>query len=63
MMQTRITEDGRTIALCGCGRSPTGDCIGWHGLTNEAYQKKLMEYFHEQATLNGKQLLNEGDKA
>jgi hypothetical protein len=23
---------------CGCGRSPTGDCIGWHSLTESAYQ-------------------------
>lgn len=29
---------------CGCGRSPTGDCCGWHGLTEEAFQKKLAEY-------------------
>ena len=29
---------------CGCGRSPTGDCIGWHGLTEEAYKKALAEY-------------------
>ena len=21
---------------CGCGRSPTGDCIGWHELTPDA---------------------------
>lgn len=20
---------------CGCGRSPTGDCIGWHGLNEQ----------------------------
>jgi hypothetical protein len=60
-MQVRVTEDGRNIALCGCGRSPTGDCIGWHGLTNEQYQKKLMEYFHEQASGN-QQLLNEEKK-
>lgn len=58
-MQVRTTEDGKVYALCGCGRSPTGDCIGWHNLTNEDYQKKLMEYFHEQAA--GKQLLNEGE--
>jgi hypothetical protein len=25
---------------CGCGRSPTGKCIGWHGLTNEQYEEK-----------------------
>ena len=26
---------------CGCGRSPTGDCIGWHSLTESAYQIAL----------------------
>ena len=26
---------------CGCGRSPTGKCIGWHKLTEEEFQKKL----------------------
>ena len=29
---------------CGCGRSPTGDCIGWHGLSEEEFQKRLVEY-------------------
>lgn len=29
---------------CGCGRSPTGDCIGWHSLTEDAYKQKLAEY-------------------
>lgn len=39
---------------CGCGRSPTGKCIGWHNLTNEEYQAKLKE-----RDLNeGKQQLN-----
>ena len=22
---------------CSCGRSPTGLCVGWHGLTEEKY--------------------------
>jgi hypothetical protein len=26
---------------CGCGRSPTGKCIGWHGLSEEEYQNEL----------------------
>ena len=26
---------------CGCGRSPTGKCIGWHALTEEEYQNEL----------------------
>jgi len=25
---------------CGCGRSPTGDCVGWHTLTEEEYAAK-----------------------
>lgn len=29
---------------CGCGRSPTGKCVGWHNLTEEQYQTKLKEY-------------------
>lgn len=40
-MQVRATEK---IGTCGCGRSPTGDCIGWHALTEEAYQQKLSQW-------------------
>ncbi len=29
---------------CGCGRSPTGKCIGWHALSEEEYQKKKENY-------------------
>ena len=29
---------------CGCGRSPTGDCIGWHSLSEDDFQNKLSEY-------------------
>jgi hypothetical protein len=29
---------------CRCGRSPTGNCIGWHALSEEEYQKKKTEY-------------------
>ena len=32
---------------CGCGRSPTGKCIGWHKLSEEEYQQKLKEYEEE----------------
>jgi hypothetical protein len=40
-MQVRVSEK---IGTCGCGRSPTGDCIGWHSLTEKAYQEKLREH-------------------
>jgi hypothetical protein len=33
-----------TAGRCGCGRSPTGVCCGWHALTEEAYQQRLDEY-------------------
>ena len=29
---------------CGCGRSPTGKCNGWHTLSEEEYQKKYALY-------------------
>ena len=29
---------------CGCGRSPTGDCIGWHNLTEDDFRVSLAEY-------------------
>ena len=29
---------------CGCGRSPTSKCIGWHNLSEEEYQEKLKEH-------------------
>ena len=35
---------------CGCGRSPTGKCIGWHALSESEYQSKLESYLAEEAT-------------
>jgi hypothetical protein len=34
----------RVAGQCGCGRSPTGKCCGWHALTESAYQERLAEY-------------------
>ena len=28
------------MANCSCGRSPTGKCVGWHGLSEQQYQEK-----------------------
>jgi len=33
---------------CGCGRSPTGNCIGWHSLSEEIYQHKKMLWIEEE---------------
>ena len=46
-MQIRVTDkkdDGDDFGNCGCGRSPNGKCIGWHGLTEEKYQEELAKY-------------------
>ena len=37
----QITEGG---SACGCGRSPTGKCIGWHALTEDQYWDRLNEH-------------------
>jgi hypothetical protein len=36
------------INKCGCGRSPTGECIGWHSLTEDMYQHKKMLWLEDQ---------------
>jgi hypothetical protein len=33
---------------CGCGRSPTGNCIGWHSLTEKMYNHKKMIWLEEE---------------
>ena len=32
------------MSKCTCGRSPTGQCIGWHRLTEEQYLIKKKDY-------------------
>jgi len=45
---------------CGCGRSPTGKCCGWHALTEEAYRVKLDEYELAQYRQQAQELWFEG---
>ncbi len=33
---------------CGCGRSPTGFCVGWHALSDQDYKKAKSDYEFEQ---------------
>lgn len=30
------------MSKCGCGRSPSGNCVGWHNLTEEQYLEKKL---------------------
>lgn len=32
---------------CGCGRSPSGNCCGWHALSEEDYQRELAKHIAE----------------
>jgi len=34
---------------CGCGRSPTGKCVGWHSLTEDQYAEKKAKWEAKQA--------------
>ncbi len=36
-MQVRATENAEEFGKCGCGRSPTGKCIGLHSLTEQQW--------------------------
>ena len=51
-MQVRVEEKAEDIGKCGCGRSPTGKCIGWHGLSEEAFQARLSEFNDHKANEN-----------
>ena len=42
--KNKIQENVDEVSSCGCGRSPTGKCIGWHGLSEGAYEQALMQY-------------------
>ena len=47
-MQIRVKENAEEFGNCGCGRSPTGKCCGWHGLSEEMYKHQLMLYMEDQ---------------
>jgi hypothetical protein len=53
-MQVRVQEDKKDIGSCGCGRSPTGKCCGWHGLSEDAYNQALEKYLTNQQDNTGK---------
>jgi len=41
---------------CGCGRSPTGNCCGWHALTEEQYQQRKELYETGKTDLEGREI-------
>lgn len=49
------------LKTCGCGRSPTGKCQGWHGLEEKEYLTKLDEFVKAVVEFQGKKI-NEAAK-
>jgi hypothetical protein len=41
---------------CGCGRSPTGNCCGWHALSEDAFKQRLEDYQTGKADLGGNEV-------
>jgi hypothetical protein len=37
-----------TAGGCGCGRSPTGKCCGWHALSEDMYRHQRMLWLEEE---------------
>lgn len=55
-MQVRVEENAEEIGRCGCGRSPTGKCIGWHGLTEEQFEQRKELYETGKVDLRGNEI-------
>ncbi len=41
---------------CGCGRSPTGNCCGWHALSEQEFQQRKELYETGKADLQGREV-------
>jgi hypothetical protein len=61
-MQIRVKEDAKEFGKCGCGRSPTGKCIGWHGLSEDMYQHQKMLWLEEEMRKDQEALAMEESK-
>jgi hypothetical protein len=55
-MQIRVKEDAKEFGKCGCGRSPTGKCIGWHGLNEEQLMEAQRQWELDQYTKQAQEL-------
>ena len=58
-MQIRVTENTKEFGKCGCGRSPTGKCIGWHGLNEEQLKEAQGQWELEEYKKQAQALWND----
>jgi hypothetical protein len=45
-MQVRVTENTEDFGSCGCGRSPTGKCLGLHTLSEQQWAEQKTQILH-----------------
>ena len=55
-MQIRATANDSEFGKCGCGRSPTGKCIGWHGLNDEQLKEAQRQWELDKYTQQAQEL-------
>jgi hypothetical protein len=55
-MQVRVKENTEEFGRCGCGRSPNGKCVGWHGLSDEEFAHRKEQYETGKVDLLGKDI-------
>lgn len=53
-MQMRVEENVDDIGKCGCGRSPTGKCVGFHSLSEQAWAEQKTQLIHNLESKFGK---------
>lgn len=53
-MQIRATENKEEFGTCGCGRSPTGKCLGLHALSEQAWAEQKTQILANIALGRGK---------
>jgi hypothetical protein len=58
-VQVRADQIQQGGVACGCGRSPTGKCIGWHGLSEKVYQQKKSDWELSEYKKQAKELWND----
>jgi hypothetical protein len=55
-MQVRADKE---FGKCGCGRSPSGQCIGWHGLTEDEWAAQKTQLIHNYNSGHGKVIIED----
>ena len=53
-MQVKATENNEDFGACGCGRSPTGKCLGLHTLSETSWAEQKTQILANIAAGRGK---------